>query len=154
MARPISSFGSTYMDYSREKSTFRLFLPNLTAANFVAELAAAAALQDAILATTLGREVKRTVQAFEAFPSSIPPTTKLAQRENKWLARYHDALGRSFQCEIPCADLSQLATNSDFYDTSLGTWTTLLSAWSVAVVSPDDVSSTVLDSFEFVGRRG
>jgi hypothetical protein len=154
MAIPISEFGSTYLDYSNEKSRFRLFNQTITAANQAAQVSNINDLLDAIDAVTLGREVERRILLLSTQISAALPTSVHAQRESKWLARYHDNAGRKFQTEIPCADLTQLATNSDFYDVTLGTFTTLQTAWAVSVVSPEDVArSTVLDSLQFVGRR-
>jgi len=76
-----------------------------------------------------------------------------SQREKKYLLRYHDANNKSFNVEVPCADLSILAAGSDFIDESLGAWTTLKTDFEAYVVSPGDSSAVTLDSGQFVGRR-
>jgi hypothetical protein len=155
MPIPVSEFGATYRDYSKETSKFRLFSQTITPANQAAQVTNIDSLLDAIAAITLGQEQSRRILLSSTQVSSLLPTSVDAQREKKWLLRYHDVAGRRFSTEIPCADLSLLNTNSDFINTSSSLWVTLTSAWAVAVVSPEDPTrSTVLDSAEYVGRRG
>lgn len=153
MARPVSSFGIGFRDYSKETSRFSVFVTTITAANQVAELVLINALEAAIIAVTLGRAQKDEIVLERATLSALLPTSPDAQREKKWLVRYHDAVtGTPYQREIPCADLSTLAANTDFMDTGAGVFAALKTAWEAVVRSPDDNNLTVLDTLEFVGR--
>lgn len=154
MARPVSALGVSFRDYSKEASNWSVPVTTLTAANLVAQSALIAALEAAIIAITLGEAQKDEIILERALLSSALPSSVDAQREKKWLIRYHDAVTNvKYVSSVPCADLSTLATNSDFMDPTAGAFTTLKAAWELIVRSPDDNNLTVLDSIEFVGRR-
>jgi hypothetical protein len=153
MALPVSSIHQGYKDYSKEKSGLRLFVTTLNAGNLVAQVALHATLFNTLAALTLGREITEETVLNRTIVASLPAATAQAQRENKWLLRYHDGTGKNFQSELPCADLSLLAANSDFIDPAGAEIIAAKLAWAAVVVSPDDASGTVLDSAEFVGRR-
>jgi hypothetical protein len=115
---------------------------------------AIAALCVAANALQIGVETKRTTIAAAVIQGSGPASSGLAQRENKWLLRYHDSVnGVKYQMEIPNADLTLLAPNSEFIDTSLTVWTDFKTAFEAIVKSPDDDNAVVLDSAQFVGRN-
>lgn len=154
MARPVSFFKIGFRDYSKEPSSFSVPVTTITAANQVAETALINTLEGAVIGVTLGRAQTDEIVLERAVLSTLLPTSPDAQREKKWLVRYHDATtGIKYQAEIPCADLSILATNSDFADATNGAYTALKSAWEAVVRSPDDNNLTVMDSMQFVGRR-
>lgn len=154
MARPISFFGIKFRDYSKEASSWNVPVTTITAVNQVAELVLIDALESAIIAITLGIAQTDEIVLERALLSSALPSSVDAQREKKWLIRYHDAITNvKYVSSVPCADLSTLATNSDFMDPTSGAFTTLKTAWEAVVRSPDDNNLTVLDSIEFVGRR-
>jgi len=155
MAIPVSVIGETYRDYGNpgEKSSFRLFVTTLTAANLVAQQTLITDLWTAIEGVVLGNIAKRVVTVSETSPDDTEVTDPLAQRENKWLMRYHDTSGRKFTAEIPTADLAQLTLGTEFMDLSAGAGNTLKAAFEAVVVSPTDASAVVLDSAQFVGRR-
>lgn len=154
MARPVSSFGIGFRDWSNETAKFRVFITTLIAANLVAQTALVNTLEGAIIGVTLGRAQTDEIVLERAILSAVLPTSPDAQREKKWLVRYHDATtGIKYQSEIPCADLSTLLAGSDFMDTTNAAFTTLKSAWEAVVRSPDDDNLTVLDSLQFVGRK-
>jgi hypothetical protein len=160
MARPTSFLSQSYLDYSSEKSNVRLAVTTITAGNFAAQVTLHNALFAGLAGITLGREVKEVVQASEVITATLPPPSPDAQREKKWLLRYHDGAGAKFQAEVPCADLSLLVASgglpgaADFIDQSGAAWIALKAAFEAVVVSPDDSSSVVLDSAQFVGRKG
>jgi len=154
MAVPLSFYELSFVDYSREKSRVRVPVTTLTAANLVATVAKIATLSGAIADVSQGNPFANHTQLSQDIAADTPPSNVNAQRERKWLVRYHDASARKFQAEIPCADLTALATNSDFMDTTDALFTALKAAWEDVVISPDDSSATTLDSLEHVGRRG
>jgi hypothetical protein len=86
--------------------------------------------------------------------SGSAPSDPVAQREVKWLVRYHDAAGRKYSVEIPTADLSLLDTDSEFLDLAATYPAAFKTAFEDVVVSPaDDGSAVTIDSIQFVGRR-
>lgn len=154
MARPTSFYSMGFRDYSNEPSTFRVPITTLPPSGFVAELTLIDTLEAAVNAVTMGGQQKEEIVAQVGVISAVLPTDPNAQREKKWLVRYHDAVTNSkFQSEIPIADLSHLAPMSDFMDTTDVVFTDLKAAWEAIVRSPDDNNLTVLDSLQFVGRR-
>jgi hypothetical protein len=154
MAYPVSFTSASWKDYSKEVSHERLALVNLTAANIVAQTTLINALWTTAAALTLGNQFQQDILLSKT-PIGLPTpaTSPLAQRENKWLLRYHDANAKNFTSEMPCADLTLLATNSDDIDTSGGAYIAFKTAFEAVVRSPDDLSAVTLDGATFVGRR-
>jgi len=160
MARPISRITQTLQDYGTpgsgsgaEKSTWSVWTANLTAANFVAQQGLISALYTAVLDLTLGSQAATSELAVST-QSAVENTNPLAQRENKWLVRYHDSAGTKFTVEIPTADLSLLDTGTEFLDLTGTEAAAFVTAFEGVVRSPDDPTLTVLvDSIQFVGRR-
>jgi len=156
MALPVSFLAEGTRDYSNEQSSFSVPVTTLTAGNFTAQAALHTALLAAIATISLAAVAKTEVVANRTVIGNPVTTNPLAQRENKWLLRYHGAtLLKRFSVTIPGADLSLLSSSpqTDFMDTSLGAWTALKAAFEAVVVSPDDAAEAViLDSAQFVGR--
>jgi len=160
MARPISRFAQTLQDYGTvgsktgaEKSSWGAWVSNITAANIVAISGAISTLLTATLGITKGGQAASSVVASSS-QSVVNITDPLAQRENKWLVRYHDADGVKFTLEIPTADLSLLDTGSEFADLTVTEFADFVTAFEAVVKSPDDPTlATTVDSIQFVGRR-
>jgi len=161
MARPISRASQTLQDYGTpgsgtgaEKSTWAFWIATLTSGNFVAQTGLVSALFTAALDITLGSQSGTNTLAVSTV-TAIENTNPLAQRENKWLVRYHDTGGTKFTLEIPTADLSLLSLGTEFLDlTDGGPIAAFVSAFEAVVKSPDDPALTVtVDSIQFVGRR-
>lgn len=157
MAAPTSFMSETYIDYGGtehpgEKSNITLAVPNLTAGNLVATTALVDALVSAFQGIILGNHARHEVVQDRTYPTPAASTNKLAQRENKWLLRYHDVSGNKFSAELPTADLSKLsATGTEFLNaTDLAT---LKAAFDAVVKDPNNGGATFLDSVQFVGRR-
>jgi len=161
MALPTSFVSQTKSDNTMkqngeaESTSWRLPVTTITAANFNAQATKITTLDGAVAAITLGRTIKTStaVNVFEQ--ANTPASDPLAQRENKWLARYHDATnGQKFTVSWGTADLSLHMTNSEFLDLTTGAGATLKTAFEDVVVSPNDAShAVVLDSVQFVGRN-
>jgi hypothetical protein len=73
----------------------------LTAANLVAQQTAITGLWTAIEALVLGNIAKRQVIVSDTSPDDTEVTDPTAQRENKWLVRYHDTSPRKFTVKFP-----------------------------------------------------
>lgn len=161
MPLPISFWTNTLSDNTRkpngepESTTLRVPIITLTPANVAATETLTGNLATAIAAITIGannkREITYNVTQFEKIPAASP----LAQRENKWLVRFHDAT--TFQkssVSIGTADLAELAGNSEFLVITAGNGLAFKTAFEAVVVSPFDSShSVVVDSVQFVGRN-
>jgi len=161
MARPISQASQTLQDYGTpgsgtgaEKSSWAFWTATLSAANFVAQTGLISALYTAALDITVGSQAATRVLAVST-ASAVVNTNPLAQREKKWLVRYHDTAGTKFTLEIPTANLLLLDTGTEFLNLDdSGPIAAFVTAFEAVVKSPDDPTLTVtLDSIQYVGRR-
>ena len=161
MSLPVSAFVYTLADNTTknngqpEVTTTRFNINTLTAANLVAQTALIGNLVTAVEAVTIGNLVKRETVLAHDKPNSGPSSNVLAQRENKWLFRYHGTtLNQNFQLSIGTADLSKLVSHSEFLDLGTSPGSDLKTAFEAIVVSPNDAAeAVVLDSVQFVGRN-
>lgn len=79
---------------------------------------------------------------------------KFAQREMKFLCRYHDGTTlKKHTLELPAADAALLTGNTDFADLAAGNGLTFKTEFEVSVRAPDTGNTVILDSVELVGRN-
>jgi len=161
MALPTSFYSYTMADNTAksngeaETANFRLAITGVTALNFDAVQTARVNLAIAIQAITLGNTIRQASEVNVQSAVNIPASDPLAQRENKWLCRYHGAtLLQKFSVSIPTADLSLHMPNSEFLDLTGGPGATFKTAFEALVKSPNDgAEAVILDSVQFVGRN-
>lgn len=161
MALPTSFYNLTINDNTRkangkpESTSLGLAITTLTAANVVAQQALVINLENAIDGVTIGEMAKSEIVFDRDILSQDPAASTLAQRENKWLMRYHgNTLNQNFQVSVGTADLTQLPNNSEFLDLTAGAGLALKTAFEAIVKSPNDGAEAVtLDSVQFVGRN-
>lgn len=81
--------------------------------------------------------------------------SKNAQIELKWLAKYHDGtvVTDEYTMEIPCADASLLAANTENMDLSVGAGSTFNTQFETVVKAPKTGNAVVLDEVILVGRN-
>lgn len=150
MAKPTQEFSVSFRDYDGEMSHGKILATTLTAANFDAQATARAAFVTAVRAISIGEYAQSRV-GIDTIASAANASSVQAQRETKWLVRYHDANGYKFRTEVACADLTLLDTNSEFMNpTALASFATAFEAYAV---SPYDGSAVTVDSAQAVGRR-
>lgn len=163
MALPVSFFSQTWADNTvkqngePETSNWGVAITTLTAANLVAKTALISALETAVTGLVIGNLTKDETVVNRITFTPGPASSPLAQRENKWLVRYHDASNsKKFRVSIPTADLTLLLPHSEFIDitTAATPGKVFVDAFEAIVVSPDDDSHTTqVDSIQFVGRN-
>jgi len=154
MAAPTSSISVQWKDYGNEASNVGLWVTTLTAGNIVAQTTLINGLVTALNGVTLGNQQQQTIKLSTSPLVGGLPTDPFAQRESKWLVRYHAATSlKKFTAEIPCADLALLTPNSEMADMSGTEFANLKTAWELIVRDPDDNELTILDSAQFVGRK-
>lgn len=162
MPLPVSFWSLTIADNTINKRTGKPETTNaavaiitLTAANVVAQQALLATLSGALAAITLG--VFRTAETVftRNLLSSAPAASVLAQRENKWLFRYHgNSTFQNFTVSYGTADLTLLESGEEFLDIVADEGLAVKDAFEAVVRSPNDATETVtLDSIQFVGRN-
>lgn len=112
-------------------------------------------LETAIVAVILGNIAKKELTFFRDNFTPGPAASNLAQRENKFLCRYHNPTsGAKFQVSLPTADLTKLVAHTEFVALTAGVGLAVKTAWELVVVDPDDHTTlTILDSMQFVGRN-
>jgi len=160
MARPASFVTLTYADHGSgkapngETSTVQYPVTTIIAGNYATMQTAIAALAVATQALSIGTETLRTTIAARVIQGAGPAASPLAQRENKWLVRYHDGTNNvKYTLELPCADLMLLGSNTEFIPDTATEYTDFKTAFEAIVKSPDDDNAVVLDSIQFVGRN-
>jgi len=161
MALPTSFWSTTYADNTvksngePETTSTSIPITTLTAANVVAQAALIADLNTAIEALVLGHQVAQQTVFDRPVYEKIPADSNLAQRENKWLVRYHGATTfQKFQVTIGTADLSLLPDGSEFLDLTDGEGLAFKTAFQAIAKSPNNgAENTVVDSIQFVGRN-
>lgn len=161
MTLPVSFMTLTFNDNTLksngqpETGSITVPITTISAGNFTAEDTLLSTLEAAIIVLAKGTEGKREIVSHRSVVDPDAAASPLAQRENKFLIRYHGVtLLQKFQCSIPTADLTALMTNSEFVDVAAGPGNDLKLAFEAVVVSPDNSSeSVILDSIQFVGRN-
>jgi len=139
-----------------ENASFTVTVNDITAGNIAATLTAWANFKSAVDGIILGVNRKDEIIAVRSGTINTRAASNLAQRENKWLCRYHDVTNNAnYTVSIPTADLSLLPDGSEFLDLAdAGVGAAFKTAWEAMVKSPYDPShATVLDSVQFVGRN-
>lgn len=142
-------------DGTPESTSFSIPISTLTPANVAATVTLTGNLQTALAAITLGQFAKADIGYSSTLLGASAATDPLAQRENKWLFRYHDSTNfQKFQVSCGTADLTFLMANSEYVDLATGAGAALKTAFEAVAVSPNDAShSVILDSVQFVGRN-
>lgn len=142
-----------YNDYGGEGSTVQVNSTAITAANHDAQVAAMTSFIDAIAGITLGLKVRQQYgNVDQILANDSHAANAFAQREGKWLVRYHDA-NNNWKLEIPCPDLSLLdVNNKGFLDLAGTEGAAFVSAFEAFVKSPDGLATTI-DSVQHVGRN-
>jgi len=161
MAKPVTFGVLTYNDNTMksngepETASFSWAMPTATPANIAAQDTLVDNIVTAVNAVTLGVLGKREHIYERLFISRIRAASTSAQRENKWLVRYHGNITQDkFQLSIPTADLSLLPDGSEFLDITAGVGLALADALEAALSSPNDTTETItVDSVQFVGRN-
>jgi len=157
---PVSFLGLTINDNTtqpkQETTTSEFAVTTITAGNLVAQTALHDDLIDAIDDIIIGVEAKRTLISARQVLSGLPASDPLAQKENKWLVRYHGSTAfRKYVVSIGTADLTLLAGGSEFLDitTVASPGLAFKTAFEAVVRDPNDVAeSVVVDSVQFVSR--
>lgn len=161
MPLPLSFYGITVYDHTvnskgqPESTSMQIPVATLTPANVAAQITLANNLQTALAAIVLGTFAKSESTYARNLLGTTPAASPLAQRENKWLMRYHDATTfQKFQVSIGTADLTLVSGNTEFLDLTADEGLALKTAFEAVVVSPaDSTHATILDSVQFVGRN-
>jgi hypothetical protein len=145
-----------YNDYTPERSTVQVTGTTLSAANFDAQSSGIIALMDAIAGITIGLRVGYDFgNTFEIVGAGTPAENEYAQREAKWLVKYHEVTGGAKRSvEIPCPDLSKLDPNArGKAEIGDGAEVDAFVSAFEAFVKTDSGGNVVVDEIVHVGRN-
>ena len=135
-------------DYSNETSTVSVYTDD---AVLDADITS---LFNAVDGVSIGTLVKSTlvIRADKDTGSTALPADSAAQRELKWSVAYTDNVtGKSYRHEIPCADTSLLAGNTDQMDVTAGAGLTYKTQFESTARSELD-NAVTLNAVTLVGR--
>ena len=135
--------------------TAAFYMPTLTSGNYLTQQGLITALYSAMDGITLGVPLKWEHGNMYTDANPIPPSSQDAQRELKWLVRYHDSVtGRKGKYEIPTADTAQLDPNDRAHANigDAGVVDAFVSAFEDLVRSPNG-NPVVVEEITLVGRR-
>lgn len=145
----------SYKDWEGEGSRVQFTGINMTAGNFTAEDAKMEALRTAVEALSIG-SLNQDTRVYEEDRVSVDKASSPnAQREAKWLIRYHDAnTNENYTLEIPCFDATLLDTEArdGSIDKTNAAWTDFKAAFDAFHRSPND-NASVADDAVHVGRN-
>lgn len=162
MAIPISFYSQTINDNTvvkgkPESTNWEVPISAVNATNLDAIESLLVTLSVATAGIVLGVQAKDTTVADRHVISIEAASSVLAQRENKWLVRYHNPVSlQKFQVSIGTADLSLLPAHGEYLDiaTAATPGRIFRDAFQAVVVCPDDDAQyAVVDSVQFVGRN-
>lgn len=138
-----------------EFGTFEVPIVTLTPANVAATETLIGNFQAALVDVILGVLAKRQMVYSRVFTSNARASDILAQRENKWLCRYHDnTTQKNYSVSIPTAKLSVLDDGEEFMDLTAAPGDAFKTAFEALVRGADNPGNAItLDSVQFVGRN-
>lgn len=144
----------TYLDYSEEKSRFRVNSPVLNAGNIAAQITAFGSLITAAEAIVLGTKTNTKLVAVDTVYSAVAPTDENAQRERKFLIRFQDQTNlRIGTTTLPTADnAGRLIPGTDLVDLTEGAVATFVTEFEAFAKSPDGNAVAILQMVA-VGRN-
>jgi len=154
----IHTYSRTYRDYSGELSTATLSVPPITAVDLAGFLIGLAAYEAALDAFVLGEAAKSEIMMDRTIISADLPASAVAQRELKWLVRYHGVDSNTkATMEIPTPKITLtdvLVPGTDIVDltqTQAAAFVTNFEA--IGVFPGTDTEHVVVDQIVLVGRN-
>lgn len=154
MAKHKSIF--TLLDYSDEKSSVNIYNGAITAVSIGGFLTQFGEMRTALEGITLGTMHQEQWIGDVTLLSNARPASPVAQRESKFLVRYHNVVtGKKFTLEIPTADLTgRVVAGTDralLTETNMAAFVTAFNAFAR---SPEnDTDAVVIDDILVVGRN-
>lgn len=145
-------------DFSDETSTTQVFTGAITAVSIAGYLTALGNYRTAVEGITLGVVSHEKIVMDTTIISAARPVSAFAQRELKWLVRYHgNTSNKKFQLEIPTPDLSDadiLVPGTDVADLTFPAMATWVTNFEGFARSPDsDTENVTVDEVVLVGRN-
>lgn len=148
----------TLLDVANKRTTFELFGPTLTSANYDAQIAEVTGIRAALDDITLATVSKEDVLSKTTAISSAVPGSPYAKRQLKVLVSMHGATsGEKFYFTFGAPDLGALTLESNGENIQLadaGVMAAFVSAIEGFCVNPEDETDlAVVDEAILVGRN-
>ena len=146
----------TLRDYSGESTAVRIYNGDVTAISIAGFLTDFGDMRDAVEGITLGEMAQEQWVGDLTTLSADLPVNVFAQRELKWLVRYHDTVtNEKAKLEIGTADpTGVMLPASDFADLTVEPMLTFVSEFEAFARHPESsVNAVVIDSIQLVGRN-
>lgn len=148
----VAQVSETLIDFSNEKSSYTVNVPDITPANLAATETFFANLYTALAPVLLGNQVERRFPVVVRFAGTTPADPE-AQREKKWRIHYVDTspfldapdntvpnpyFGKAFSFTIPTADLADgnLVAGTDNCILTEDPWLTVVGLLQTGAKSP------------------
>lgn len=161
MSLPIGSYTQaviTYLDKTAEKSRFKVYGTNLTAANFDDQIDLFDALVLAAGALVLGQQIAIEYGAKQTEADPLPGTN-LAQREDKFLISYRDAVtGKRLSSTLPTAKLAAITYEPNSTEGYIvladgGVVAAFVTAFEAFAIAPLTGNATEILSIRYKGKN-
>lgn len=150
-------YTGTIVDYTGEKSAFRVPMGAITAVSIAGALADMGDLATAIDGIILGDRAKEGWIGDDTVLTSEPAASPLAQVEWAWLVTYKGNTSQKlFQVSVATADPQggHLLANSDMADLANPDMAAFVTAFEALARTPDDDTETVtVVRIQLVGRN-
>lgn len=151
----MGKYSVTIRDRSGELSNVGFNIGFVTTLNLTAQLTNTGNLKNAIDAITLGVIARDEMKVYTNDLDASLPVSPYANRESKFLVRYHDSTAAVSTFEIPAPDLAMvglLQSGTDFINLLQPEIDDFVQAFQTAALSPAG-NAVVVDSIEIVGRN-
>lgn len=146
----------TLRDYSGETTAVRIYNGDITAISLPGFLTDFGGLRASIEGITLGVMAQEQWVGDLNSLSALSPVNVFAQRELKWLVRYHDTVTQEkAKLEIGTADpTGVMLPASDFADLTVEPMLSFVADFNAFARHPEsNVNAVVIDSIQLVGRN-
>lgn len=146
----------TQRDFSKELSHTTIYTDVLDGTNYDTVNADTDLMRNAIDGITTGIMAQQTLVAEKDILSGATPTNVYAQRELKWLVRYHDNVtSKPYTLTLPCADpTARLIAGTDLANLAQTEVAAFVTRFQSYAKDPDTLTNAVtVDSIQLVGRN-
>jgi len=136
LAQPYTTY--QFLDRSGEKSSLKMYLPDVTNVNYATTVVALSDIRVALLALTLCSMGTQSELVCEVHSDvATLPSDPYAQRESRAMFSCADAVtGRQFKIGVPCPDLGDMGIPGtdavNLSDVEVAAYVTALGLWSVS----------------------
>jgi hypothetical protein len=154
----VHTYSRTFRDYSGELSNATVSIPPITAIDIAGTLILIGLYETALDGFTLGQAAKSEIMMDRTVISAANAGSAVAQRELKWLVRYHGIVAnKKATMEIPTPDITLtdvLVPGTDIVDLTQTQAAAFVTAFENLAIFPEtDTEGCLIDQIVLVGRN-